>query len=379
LAKGVAIAGAAGAVAGSAWAIERVVARRRRGRAVVDVRDARHHDGDDDVVLRPIDLARASIPSPDGGTINYIATPPLLASYPDLATGAVVGAVGSRPPGHSPSAQDAATVVLVHGVTLSVRTWVRQLDALPKAGLRVVAYDQRGHGASVLGHSGFSVPNLGDDLAALLEGLDLDDVVLVGHSMGGIAVQSFVARHPELARARVRGVVLLSTLAATLGGSQASQLNQLVERVTRRTPDSSRLWALRPLGRRMARVGFGSAPEENDLELVRQMLLECSPATRAAGPRSLIGFDLTAELDRIDIPTVVVCGTKDVITPPANARVLHERIADSKLELLDGGGHMLMLERPGAVNEIIVQMAHRARRDLMPPSARAGTAEDRRA
>ncbi|HEY3834499.1 MAG TPA: alpha/beta hydrolase [Acidimicrobiia bacterium] len=347
LAKGLAIAGAAaGAAAGSAWAIERAIASRRRGRAAVDIREPAVDDpSGDDPVLRPITLANASIPTADGGTINFI----------DTATKNPSGGV----------------VVLVHGVTLSMRTWVRQLDALPKAGLRVVAYDQRGHGASTLGGTGFSVPNLGDDLAALLEGLDLDDVVLVGHSMGGIAVQSFVARHPEMARARVRGIVLLSTLAATLGGSQAAQLNQLVERVTRRTPDSSRLWAVRPIGLRMARVGFGSAPQENDLELVRQMLLECSPTTRAAGPRSLIGFDLTAELDRIDIPTVVVCGTKDVITPPTNARLLHERIADSKLELLDGGGHMLMLERAGAVNEIIERMARTPRRDLMPPSASA--------
>src|SRR4051812_5484832 len=303
IAKGVAVAGAAAAVAAGAWAIERAVVRRRR-----EQRDAGGPQGEgeatpiDDVVLRPITLANASISTHDGGTISYIDT------------------------GTEDVTEGTPTVVLVHGVTLSVRTWVRQLDALPKAGLRVVAYDQRGHGASALGDTGFSVPNLGDDLAKLIEGLGLDDVVLVGHSMGGIAVQSFVARHPDMARAKVRGIVLLSTLAATLVGSQAAQLNQLVERITRRTPDSTRLWAVPAIGTRMARVGFGQTPMSTDLELVRQMLQECSPATRAAGPRSLIGFDLTAELDRIDIPTLVVCGTKDVITPPSNSQLLHARI-----------------------------------------------------
>ncbi len=332
LAKGLAVAGAATAAAASAWALERAVVRRRRRRAQ-HPGPSGDAGGADDLVLHSITLAGASIPSHDNGTINYVDS------------------------GGDAAAPGTATVVLVHGVTLSVRTWVRQLEALPKAGLRVVAYDQRGHGASVLGDTGFSVPNLGDDLAALLERLDLDDVVLVGHSMGGIAVQSFVARHPETARRRVRGIVLLSTLAASFGGSQAAQLNRFLERVTRRAPDSTRLWANRPVGLRLARLGFGRAPVESHLELVRQMMLECAPHTRLAGPRSLIGFDLTEELDRIDIPTVVVCGTKDLITPPANARMLHERIAGSRLALLDGGGHMLMLERAGEIDAIIEQLA----------------------
>jgi pimeloyl-ACP methyl ester carboxylesterase len=334
IAKGAAIAGAAGAVAASAWAIERAISRRRSSRdGEPDV--AREPD----VVLQPITLANASIPTHDGGTINYIDT------------------AGGEP--------NTPTIVLVHGVTLSVRTWVRQLDALPRAGLRVVAFDQRGHGASILGDTGFSVPNLGDDLAKLLDGLGLDDVVLVGHSMGGIAVQSFVARHPDMARARVRGIMLLSTLAATLGGSQATQLNALIEKLTKRTPDSTRFWAIPAIGTRLARVGFGQSPEESHLELVRQMLHECAPGTRAAGPRSLIGFDLTEELDRIDIPTIIVCGTKDVITPPSNSQLMHERIAGSRLELLEGGGHMLMLERADTVNALIEEVARMPRRELV--------------
>ncbi len=323
--RGAALLGVAGGLAGAGYALERVAAARVKKR----------HDIDDDLVLGPLALVSTTIPGPDGGTISYVDTGPC--------------------DGFS----DAATVVLAHGVTLSVRTWVRQLDALPRAGLRVIAYDQRGHGGSELGQTGHSVANLGDDLAVLLEHLALDDVVLVGHSMGGIAVQSFVARHPDAARARLRGIILLSTLAATLGGSQAAQLNAFIERVTRRTPDSTRLWATPNLGLLMARVGFGSAPIASHVELVRQMMLACTPTTRTDAPRSLIGFDLTAELSRIDIPTVVVCGTNDVITPPANARLLHNSIAGSRLEMLEGGGHMLMLERADDVNALIADVARK--------------------
>ena len=99
-------------------------------------------------------------------------------------------------------------IVLSHGVTLSVRTWFHQLEELPKEGFRAIAFDHRGHGRSVLGQEGHSLENLGRDLKTVLEGLDLHGAVLVGHSMGGVAVQSFVTRFPEVAAERVAGIVL---------------------------------------------------------------------------------------------------------------------------------------------------------------------------
>ena len=96
-------------------------------------------------------------------------------------------------------------IVLSHGVTLSVRTWYHQLEEFPKEGFRTIAFDHRGHGRSVLGEEGHSLENLGRDLKTVLEGLDLHDAVLVGHSMGGVAVQSFVAQFPEIAAAARRG------------------------------------------------------------------------------------------------------------------------------------------------------------------------------
>ena len=151
--------------------------------SIVAKRLRKRPDGGASHVLDAPIYESATIPSHDGGTIH------------------VVNA-GTGPP-----------IVLSHGVTLSVRTWVRQLETLPAQGFHVVAFDHRGHGSSTLGESGFSVDNLGDDIRSVVERLDLRDAVLVGHSMGGIAVQSFLLRHPEVAAERVKGVVLLSTLA----------------------------------------------------------------------------------------------------------------------------------------------------------------------
>ncbi len=318
LAKGASVTGVASiALGGVAYGIERLVAARiRRG-------------SDDDLagIASPYPYSSNHVVTSDGSKLTYIDT-------------------GGNP--------DEPTVVLSHGVTLNIRTWVRQVNFLHANGCRVIVFNHRGHGDSTLGSSGFGVDHIGDDVYVLLHELDLHDVVLVGHSMGGVAVQSYLARHANDAADRVAGIVLLSTLPSALSGSQAARMGQIVERVTRRTPDSTRLWANPHLGLVLARFGFGRDPRPSDVELVRQMMLACDPTTRVAGPRSLIGFNLVEELAAIALPTLVIGGTADVITPERDSRRMHAAIANSKLAIFEGGGHMLMLERFEPLNEMLL-------------------------
>ncbi len=250
-------------------------------------------------------------------------------------------------------------VVLSHGVTLSVRTWFHQLEDLPKEGLRAIAFDHRGHGRSVLGEEGHSLENLGRDFRTVLEDLDLHDAVLVGHSMGGVAVQSFVTRFPEIAAQRVAGIVLLSTLAYTPLGSRSTRTKAQLEKVLKRAPDSQWLWDSPNLGFVAARVGFGKDPKPSHIELVRQMMGECPPETRVDAPRVLVGLDLRRQLPDIDIPTLVIGGTADVLTPPFEAKQMARLIPGARLELIRGGGHMLMLERTDEIDRLIAGFARR--------------------
>lgn len=248
-------------------------------------------------------------------------------------------------------------IVLSHGVTLSVRTWFHQLEDLPKEGLRTIAFDHRGHGRSVLGEEGHSLENLGRDFKTVLEGLDLHDAVLVGHSLGGVAVQSFVTQFPEIAADRVAGIVLLSTLAHTPLGSRSTRTKARLEKVMKRAPDSQWLWDSPNLGFVAARLGFGKNPSPSHIELVRKMMGECPPATRLDAPRVLVGLDLTGALPNVRVPTLVIGGTADVLTPPFEARQMARLIPGARLELIPGGGHMLMLERTEAVDRLIVDFA----------------------
>jgi pimeloyl-ACP methyl ester carboxylesterase len=311
-------AGAVAGAAGLALGAGRVVAKRLR----------RRPDGDAANVLDTPIYESTSVPSHDGGTIHIV------------------------------RAGSGAPLVLSHGVTLSVRTWIRQLETLPAQGFDVIAFDHRGHGNSQLGESGFSVDNLGDDIRTVVERLDLRDAVLVGHSMGGIAVQSFLLRHPEVAAERVKGVVLLSTLSRVpLSGPRASGLRSLIDRLGELAPDSTRIWASPNVGFLLARVGFGRDPKPSHVELVRRMMLECAADTRRESPRALIGLDLTARLPEVRIPTLVIGGSADVITPPAESRRLAALIPGARLEMVAGGGHMLMLERTELVDRLIADFA----------------------
>ena len=311
-------AGAVAGAAGLAFGGARIAAKRLRKRPEGDAGDVLHF---------PV-YASTSVPSHDGGTIHVV------------------------------SEGSGAPIVLSHGVTLSVRTWVRQLETLPAQGFRVVAFDHRGHGDSKLGDTGFSIDNLGDDVRSVLEALDLHDCLLVGHSMGGIAVQSFLLRHPEVAAERVKGVVLLSTLARVpLSGPRTAGLRTLIDRLGEVVPDSTRLWGSPNLGFLAARIGFGRDAKPSHVELVRRMMFECAADTRRESPRSLLGLDFTARLPEVRIPTLVIGGTADVIAPPAESRRLAALIPGARLEMLHGGGHMLMLEQAEIVNRLITDFA----------------------
>jgi pimeloyl-ACP methyl ester carboxylesterase len=114
----------------------------------------------------------------------------------------------------------APPVVLLHGVTLAASIWRHQFEDLV-AEYRVIAIDWRGHGASTVGTDGYGLAPLAHDLHAVLEQLDLKGAVLVGHSMGGMAIMAFCRLHANTLYRRVNGLVFQSTAASQVAGPAA--------------------------------------------------------------------------------------------------------------------------------------------------------------
>ncbi len=204
----------------------------------------------------------------------------------------------------------------------------------------------------------------------------------MGHSLGGVAAQVFAIRYPEIAKERLRGMVLLSTIAHTPFGSRSTQTKAQLERIFNRVPDTTRVWAAPNLGLLLARIGFGKDPRPSHVELVRQMMVDCSAQTRLEAPRVLVGLDLVEDLEKIEVPTLVISGTADVLAPPAEGRRLARHIPNARFELIEGAGHMIMLERIELFDRLVIDFARQVglhphpecRCVTRPPNGWAGNA-----
>jgi pimeloyl-ACP methyl ester carboxylesterase len=249
-------------------------------------------------------------------------------------------------------------LVLVHGVTLGVATWVPQLRGLAH-GHRVIAIGQRGHGRSLAGEDGYSMERLADDLLCVLESLEVTGAVLVGHSMGGMVAQLLAVRRPEELRRHVAGLVLVATSAGPLvpgpgGGRLVGALAAGAERGLRRAERRGRgLLPHEDVGPLFTRVSFGADPSPADVELTRSMVAAMSPSAVSGLLPPLLSFDVHRRIGAIDLPTWVVVGTRDVLTPPRMARAMAAAIPGARLVVLPGCGHMVMLERADELDALL--------------------------
>jgi len=282
----------------------------------------------------PSDVRHQTLPVSDGGRLHVVERGPL----------------GGRP------------LVLLHGVALSAALWHYQLTDLANR-FRVLAVEHRGHGLSLAGDAGFTIGRLGQDLAELLDALDLRDAVLVGHSMGGMIVLRFAVDHPGVVEARVAGSVLVSSLASTEGripwwhtvsvaaAPAASQAIRWAGRLPGGYLPSTDLSYL------IARMGLGARPSPTHVELTRAMTAATSPAVLADLWVETERFDVRRELRSVGMPTLVVAGTRDNITPLVNAEEIVRYLPGSSLVRLPGSGHMPMLERRQEFNELVTSFA----------------------
>ena len=241
------------------------------------------------------------------------------------------------------------TVVLLHCWTGSRATWEPVAARLVAAGRQVVLYDQRGHGASTLGPASPTVDVLGEDLAAVLEAVDARDAVLAGHSMGGMAIQALAISGPDVMAERVRAMVLAGTACCGIAGGPLSAPARLV--FTDRRVE--RLMVGR-FGPALCRGAVGRHPRQAHLVATRDAYLSLPADVRRNFLIALQAMDLRAGLATVAVPTTVVVGTRDLLTPPRLGRGLATAIPGARLVELPDAGHMLPYEEPDRLAEIIL-------------------------
>ncbi|MFJ4771576.1 alpha/beta fold hydrolase [Streptomyces uncialis] len=257
----------------------------------------------------------------------------------------------------------APTVVLAHGWTCSTAFWAHQVRDL-RADHRVVVYDQRGHGRSpapVTG-DGYSTRALADDLTAVLEATLApgEQALLVGHSMGGMTIIAAAGR--PAVRARTAAALLLSTGSGDLAARARVlplRAGRLRTRLTRAVLGSKApLGPVTPLGARLLRYGTmspGTAPDR--VEVCARIVHACPRAVRHGWSQVLDSLALGAGVGRLTVPTAVVVGTADRLTPRVHAHDLVTSLPHCVgLAELTGVGHMTPVEAPEAVSNRIRDM-----------------------
>jgi pimeloyl-ACP methyl ester carboxylesterase len=241
---------------------------------------------------------------------------------------------------------DGPPVVLVHGLTSNHHDWGPVAQHLVTAGHRVVAINQRGHGGSTIGSDGFGPHRQGTDLGQVLDALDLQGVTLVGHSMGGIAALSLMILAPDSGADRVRSLVLVATLASTTGVDRRNGL-KIAGRDNRVITDH-------PIhGRVFARAVFGASPCAAMVDEALASAARCPDAARIGASNGLMGYDVRSGLGDISVPTTVVCGTRDRLTPLSENRRIAAAIPDAELVVVPDAGHLLIWEEPQIVASAI--------------------------
>jgi len=267
------------------------------------------------------------------------------------------------------------TLVFVHGYALNLDCWHFQRKHF-RGRHRLVFYDQRSHGRSERSPvDRATIDQLGHDLRSVLDQLVPDGpVVLVGHSMGGMTIMSLADHYPELFGDRVVGVGLVST---TAGGLKTHRVISpyLPERVMRQiTPRAMALLARAPGlvdgARRTgsdigflvtSKMAFASEVPTPYIEFVDEMLAQTPFGVIAEFFPNFDQLDQFAVLHAFErVPTVIVCGTDDVLTSIGHSRKMASRIRGVELVEIPDAGHMVILERSEQVNTALERMIAQA-------------------
>jgi 3-oxoadipate enol-lactonase len=232
-------------------------------------------------------------------------------------------------------------LLLLHAFPLGLAMWEPQAATLTDAH-QVVRFDCRGFGGSPPGDGLLTMERIADDAAGILDHLGIPSAAVVGVSMGGYAAFALVRRHPE----RLRALVLADTRAGADSPETKATRAAQAEKVRREGARAIADAALPKL------LGATSHAERPDLVARVRQIIEANPPRGITD--ALAGLaaraDSTPALREIRVPTLVVVGEEDAITPVAEAETLHRGIAGSRMAVIPRAGHLSSLENPDEFN-----------------------------
>jgi pimeloyl-ACP methyl ester carboxylesterase len=236
------------------------------------------------------------------------------------------------------------TVVLLAGLTQDHLGWAMQQPALVAAGYRTLAIDNRDAGQTAQSRSSYTIRQFADDTVGLMDALGLPSAHVVGSSMGGMIAQEIALEHPQ----RVMSLTLVCST-ASIEPEMAGVLRAW-KAARPHAADDDFVLSLSPW---LFTYRFLQQPEavRGFMGLVRNNPFPQSAAGFLRQCDAVLSHDTEARLGRITVPTHVIVGAEDVLTPPRLSHVLAERIPGARLTTVPDSAHVLFLESPEAFNQ----------------------------
>ncbi|HEX6221579.1 MAG TPA: alpha/beta hydrolase [Acidimicrobiia bacterium] len=236
-------------------------------------------------------------------------------------------------------------ILLVHGLAgASLTEWYQVAPKLA-VNRRVIMVDHRGHGLSALGDTRFEVEDDADDLAGVLDDLDVAQVDVVGYSMGGVIAQSFARRHPG----RVRKLVLIATFAShSVSYRWARGAGAFLARAWER---------LTGVGTPEVRSGYLIARQAVEPRHARWMWRETQRRNVESGAQAtfaLLRFDSTDWIGKLDVPAMVIVPGNDFLVPPHWQYQMASAIPDAKLVEVSGAGHEVVWTHSDRISDELI-------------------------
>jgi len=235
-------------------------------------------------------------------------------------------------------------LVLVHGLADDHRAWRKTLPDLMLRH-RVVLYDLRGHGGTDLGTPDGSLRQLGEDLVRLLDAIGIDRAHVAGFSLGGTIAMRLAIDH----RDRVRGLCLVAT-SSRVGRTAADWYRERAGMVERNDP------GLRETLDRDTADVYARSPDELEEGLMIRRQSTGDPRGYGNACAAMAGLNagpLDPELGRIGAPTLIVASDRDQHCPPKAAEIIAAGIHGSRLEVIEGAGHPIPVEKPCELARLI--------------------------
>lgn len=243
-------------------------------------------------------------------------------------------------------------IVFSHGWPLNADAWDDQVFYMASQGYRAIAHDRRGHGRSSQPWEGNDMDHYADDLAALLDTLDLHDVVLVGHSTGGGEAAHYIGRHgtARLAKAVLVGAVppLMLKTASNPGGLPIEVFNQIRAGVTGDRSQYYKELSVPFYGANRS----GANVSQGVLDMFWLWSMQVGLKAAFDCIKAFSETDQTEDLKRFDIPTLIIHGDDDQIVPIADSALLScKLVKDATLKVYQGAPHGLMSTHKEQLNE----------------------------